>query len=147
MSSIVTASRPDSRERPRRPALSLLRSAGAPSLDSHDTLVSRRPALRVLAGEHTEQPAPVLLAGADACRRAILRAELSATLPARTPFTEADGVSELIERAPASRMVILAGDLDDAPAESLMRLLGQRHPRLPVVSIEASLPAAAGGHG
>ena len=59
---------------------------------------------------------PVLLAGADANRRAVLRAEFGATLPRRTTFSEADDVSGVLERAPSSRMVILAGGLDDADA-------------------------------
>ena len=29
---------------------------------------------------------------------------------------------------PGSRMAFIAGDLDDAPAESLMRMLAHRHP-------------------
>jgi hypothetical protein len=90
---------------------------------------------------------PVLLAGADGRRRAILRAELAETLPRRTRFSEADEVSEVLERAPFSRMVILAGDLDDTDAESLMRLLGQRYPQVPVVCVEEPPLAVAGGHG
>src|SRR4029077_14402087 len=85
--------------------------------------------------------APVLLVSADAHRRAILRAELGATLPPRTRFCEADDVSQMLECARRSRAVILAGDLDDANAESLVHLLGRRHPRLPVVCVDA--PAAA----
>jgi DNA-binding NtrC family response regulator len=91
--------------------------------------------------------APVLLAGADARRRAILRAELAATLPRRTTFSEAQDIAEVLERAPRSRMVVLAGDLDDADAESLMRLLGARHPQLPVICVEEPMPAVAGGRG
>ncbi len=44
-------------------------------------------------------------------------------------------------------MVVLAGDLDDADADSLMRLLGQRHPQLPVVCVEEPPLVAAGRHG
>ena len=44
-------------------------------------------------------------------------------------------------------MVILAGDLDDADTESLMHLLGRRHPELPVVCVEEPPPAAAGARG
>ncbi len=82
---------------------------------------------------------PVLLAGADPRRRAQLRAEIGATLPRRTAFAEADAVCDVLERAPASRLVILAGDLGDGSAESLVRLLGLRHPQLPVVSIESGM--------
>lgn len=89
----------------------------------------------------------MLLAGASACRRGALRAEFGATLPRGATFSEAQDISEVLERAPHSRMVILAGDLDDADAESLMRLLGRRHPRLAVISVEEPVPVSAGGVG
>ncbi len=117
-----------------------------PQTGGLDLSEPRRPALRLVAEENHEV-APVLLAGADASRRAVLRAEFGATLPPCTPFSEAEDVSEVLERAPSSRMVILAGDVDDADAQSLMRLLGRRHPRLPVISVDATMPVAAGGHG
>ena len=41
----------------------------------------------------------------------------------------------------ASRMAFIAGDLDDAPAESLMQTLAHRHPALPVLIVDD--PAAA----
>jgi hypothetical protein len=84
-------------------------------------------------------PSPVLIAGSDPTQRACLLDELTRSMPPRTPFTEAGAISEVLERAPASRMVVLSGDLEDAPAQSLMRLLGHRHPRLPIVSIDAPL--------
>jgi hypothetical protein len=34
--------------------------------------------------------------------------------------------------------VIISGELDDVPAESLLHTLGHRHPGLPVVSVEAT---------
>jgi hypothetical protein len=85
--------------------------------------------------------AAVLLAGADARRRTMLRVELGAKLPARTRFCEAGEVAEVLERAPRSSMVILTGDLDDADGESLVRLLGRRHPQLPVIRVQESAPA------
>lgn len=103
-----------------------------------------RPALRIVTRESAEA-APVLVAGADAQRRAILRAELGVTLPPRTPFAEANDIAEVLERAPSSRMVILAGDLDDADADASLRLLGRRHPLLPVICVDAPMPAAAAG--
>jgi uncharacterized protein YbjT (DUF2867 family) len=87
----------------------------------------------------------VLLAGASERIRATLRAELGATLPSRTRWVEADDVAGALEHAAHSRMVILAGDLDDADTESLLRLLGRRHPELPVICVDAPLPAVAGG--
>lgn len=77
----------------------------------------------------------VLLAGGDAYRRAILRAELATTLPRMTRFREADEVAQVLEHAPHSRLVVLAGDLRDGETEPLMRLLGQRHPELAVVCL------------
>jgi hypothetical protein len=145
MSPIVSPRRP--RERSHRPVLGVLGDHGEPpgrKPGDLDMAEARRPTLRVVADDRDEA-APVLLVGADACRRAALRTELGATLPARTPFSEADDVSAVLERAPISRMVILAGDLQDTDAESLMRLLGHRHPRLPVVSVETTMHAAAAG--
>ena len=92
-----------------------------------------RPALRVLAG-----PTRVLVAGADACRRATLRDELTRTLPASTVFDEAGAVCEVLGRAAGSRMAVLAGDLDDAPATTVMQMLAHRHPELPVLVVGSS---------
>lgn len=149
MSPIVS---PRSREGSRRPALRALGTSRQrePATDGLDASESRRPALRLVPDDGRKtapQVAPVLLAGADPGERASLRAEFAATLPPRTRWAEADDVAGVLERAAHSRMVILAGDLDDASAESLIRLLGRRHPELPVICVDAPLPAAAGGHG
>jgi hypothetical protein len=80
-------------------------------------------------------PTHILLAGADAGRRAALHDELARTLPATTVFDEAHAVCEVLEHAPGSRMAIITGDLDDAPADSLMQLLGHRHPGLAVLNV------------
>jgi hypothetical protein len=96
------------------------------------------PALRVIAG-----PTRILLAGADAGRRATLLDELSQTLPESTVFEHADAVCEALEHASGSRMAFIAGDLDDAPAESLMQTLAHRHPELPVLIVDG--PAEAHG--
>jgi hypothetical protein len=53
-----------------------------------------------------------------------------------TQFEEAGTFWEVLERAPWSRMVILSGDLDELPGESLLHSLAHRHPDLPVVSFE-----------
>jgi hypothetical protein len=161
-----TASPRRAPEREHRPPLRVLGSHGeayGPSAanaaaDAADTLQARastprRPALRLLTQAHEEASASahagaaVLLVGADARRRAALRVELGRRLPSRTRFAEADDVAEVLEHACSSRMVILAGDLEDADTESLMRLLGQRHPELPVISVEEPLPAALAGNG
>jgi hypothetical protein len=118
-------------ERPRRPALRLV-PGGRRDLDP---------------GAQASAVAPVLLAGASGRGREILRAELGATLTPRTRWVEAADVASVLEHAASSRMVILTGDLEDAGAESLMRLLGRRHPELPVICVDAPLPAAVGGCG
>ena len=115
-----------------------------------DATEPRKPSLRIVpdGGRHTATPgAPVLLAGADALRRGVLREEFGTTFPPLTKFAEADDVAGVLERAGTSRMVILAGELDDADTESLTRLLGRRHPELPVIRIDAPVPALAGGRG
>ena len=96
------------------------------------------PQLRVIAG-----PTRILLAGADAGRRETLLDELSQTLPESTVFEQADAVSDALEHASASRMAFITGDLDDAPAESLMQTLAHRHPELPVLVVDR--PGGDGG--
>lgn len=84
-----------------------------------------------------EREPPILLAGRDSARRAILLDELIQTMPQSTTFEVAGAFSEVLEHAPASRMVILSGDLPDVSAESFASALGRRHPRLPVIRLEA----------
>jgi len=120
------------------PALRLLHGQGLAhpthpeSLDGHD---AAPPELRVIDG-----PTRVLIAGSDASRRAALLDELTETLPANTVFAEADTICEVLESAPHSRMAIITGDLDGAPAEPLMHMLTHRHPALPVLIVDS--PAA-----
>jgi hypothetical protein len=90
------------------------------------------PQLHVIAG-----PTRILLAGADAGRRETLLDELSHTLPESTVFEQADAVCDALEHASASRMAFITGDLDDAPAESLMQTLAHRHPELPVLILDS----------
>jgi hypothetical protein len=149
MSPIVSA-RP--RAASRGPRLRALDPGWRPEspADAQGASESPRPALRIVPGEGREpapRVTPVLLAGADERARENLRREFGATLPLRTRWVEADDVAGVLERAAYSRMVILAGDLEDADTESLMRLLGRRHPELPVIRVEAPLPAVAGGRG
>jgi hypothetical protein len=84
-----------------------------------------------------------LIAGSDAGQRAALLDELTQTLPASTVFAEADAICGVLEHAPRSRMAIITGDLDDAPAESLMHMLTHRHPALPVLIVDS--PASTPG--
>ncbi len=132
MSPIVTPARPRGDGHDQTPASEPRRGDGSARSAPRD---ARGPA----PAPRPTGARPVLLAGADARRRAQLRAEIGATLPRRTAFAEADAVCDVLERAPASRLVILAGDLGDGSAESLVRLLGLRHPQLPVVSIESGM--------
>jgi len=134
MSPIVSPAR--QREHLPRPQLRLLCEHDEPH--AHDAAATgpHLPGPRAVGDEPTAGP-PVLLVGADARRRASLRAELAGTLPERTSFAEAHAVFEVLERAPASRLMVLAGDLDDTSAGSLMRIVGERYPQLPVISVGA----------
>jgi hypothetical protein len=133
------------RERSRAPQLRLLHCTeephdGLPCADAADEFarsIAGRPALRL-----ADDPAPVLIAGTDSARRAALLDDLTQTMPQNTVFEEASAVSEVLEHAPTSCMVVLSGDLDDTPAESLMHVLGHRHPGLPVVSVDGSAPGS-----
>jgi hypothetical protein len=88
--------------------------------------------------------APVLLVGADEGTRALLRTDLAAGLPPGTRFVEARDVSQTLERAPFCRAAILAGDLPDSDADSLMHQLARRHPRLAVLLVRAERACAVG---
>jgi hypothetical protein len=79
--------------------------------------------------------APVLIADRDAARRSRVRRELSEVMPAGTRFEELGTFWEVLEQAPASRVVVLSGEVDEHPAESLLHTLAHRHPDLPVVSL------------
>jgi hypothetical protein len=94
-----------------------------------------RPALWLV-----EHGSPILIAGEDSPRRAALLADLAETLPEGTVFEELTTLAEVLERAPASRMVILDGWLEDISGRALMRILGQRHPALPVISLDPAGP-------
>ena len=78
---------------------------------------------------------PVLIAGGDAATRAQVRDELAAVMPGGTRFEELATLWQLLARAAESRVVVLSGDLDDVPAETLLHTLAHRHPDLPVVTI------------
>jgi hypothetical protein len=79
--------------------------------------------------------AHVLVVGTDACARASVREDLRTVLPAGTAFGEAGETWEVLVRAADSRMVVLIEDLRDVSIESLARLLGRRHPTLPILAV------------
>jgi hypothetical protein len=103
---------------------------------------SERPALH-LVERVTHDARPVLVAGADREGRAAVLADLTDTMAPGTAFAEAQAFWEVLVHAPSSSMVVLSGELDELPAESLMQMLAHRHPGLPVVSIDA--PLSSGG--
>lgn len=103
---------------------------------------SRGPRLRLLSSARRAIK-PVLLAGGARAARESIRRELAQTMPTATEFEQAGALWEVLARAPESSMVILGGELDDVPAESVMQMLAHRHPTLPVVRFdEAAVPAA-----
>jgi hypothetical protein len=90
-----------------------------------------RPALRIVGASSR-----VVIADSDAPRRAGLLDDLTQTMPETTIFIEAATVTEMLEHAPGSRMVIIGGALEKVPVSSLVRILAQRHPELHVVNLE-----------
>ncbi len=90
----------------------------------------------------TEQRSRILVAGTDPEQRAAVLHDLSEALPPETQLGEAGAVSEVLAQAPSSSVVMLAGDVGGVSAESLMQMLGNRHPSLPVVALSL---AAHGG--
>jgi hypothetical protein len=77
----------------------------------------------------------ILVAGADPARRAAVLHDLSEALPASAQLGEAGAVSEVLAQASSSSVVMLADDLEEISAESLMMMLGSRHPSLPIVAL------------
>jgi hypothetical protein len=95
-----------------------------------------------------DNDSPVLVAGPDPAGRAEVLASLAAAMPDRTIFQEVGTFWEVLVRAPAIRMVVLSGELDGIPTESLLHMLGNRHPELPVISLDdAGTRVAAAAHG
>jgi hypothetical protein len=89
----------------------------------------------VSADVAVEGAAHVLVVGADESGRKKMLGELRGLLPAGTPFVEACETWEALGLAPASRMVVLTGDLGDISADSFVRVLSRRYPALPVVAV------------
>jgi hypothetical protein len=115
------------------PKLRLLPKKGKPA--KRDVEPDRRQ-LRLLSGPAPAEK-PVLLAGGDTSARAAVQRDLARTMPRSTTFEQAGAVWEVLVRAPEASMVILGGELEDIPAESIMQMLAHRHPGLAVVSLDA----------
>jgi hypothetical protein len=123
----------------RAPKLRLL-SKGCSSSRRAD---ATRPALRLISGPKPEEQ-PVLLAGGDAEGRAEVLRDLARTMPSSTVFVQAAAIWEVLVRAPECSMVVLSGELEEIPAESLMRMLVHRSPEVPVVCLDAVEPDGLG---
>lgn len=93
--------------------------------------------MEITARNHHDRQG-ILVAASDETRRSKLLRELSQRLPEGTRFTEAAATWEVLEQAPRSRMVMLAGELEGSSAESVIHLLGNRHPQLPVLALGAA---------
>jgi hypothetical protein len=85
-------------------------------------------------GAHRGELAYVLVAGADTNARTMMLDELRNLLPTSTRFLEACETWGVLAGAAGSRMVVLTDDLRDSTT-SLVRLLGRRHPALPVLTV------------
>jgi hypothetical protein len=94
---------------------------------------------RLLRGPATAEK-PILLAGGDTGARAAVQRDLAKTMPRSTTFEQAGAVWEVLVRAPEASMVILGGELEEIPAESVMQMLAHRHPGLAVVCLDAADP-------
>jgi hypothetical protein len=114
-----------------RPQLRMLRGGPRTDREAPGHIPERDRELPAAAPDRTQ----ILVAGADPARRAAVLADLAEALPADTRFGEAGAAWEVLEQAPSSGVVMLAGDLDEVTAESLMNVLGHRHPSLPVVAL------------
>jgi hypothetical protein len=78
----------------------------------------------------------ILIVAAGARKRALVQRELAGALAPETRFAQAGNVWEVLQQAPRSGVVMLAGDLPDIGARTLMALLGRRQPWLPVVAMD-----------
>jgi hypothetical protein len=116
-----------------------------PRREDSATRPDREQARHVL-GYPTESPlwqepspgndSPVLVAGPDPAGRAEVLESLAAVMPKRTVFQQVGTFWEVLVRAPAIRMVVISGELDGIPTESLLHMLGKRHPELPVIGLD-----------
>jgi hypothetical protein len=109
---------------------------------------TRRGPLRLLGSpsapaQRVAKDHPILLAGGEQSDRTAVLSDLASSMPASTSFEQAGAIWEMLARAPQSKMVILSGELEGIPAQSLMQMLGHRHPEVPVVCIDGVSHAAA----
>ena len=98
------------------------------------------------AGRVTRDDAsPILIAGRDRVSRAEVLDSLAETMGPDAAFEEAETFSGVLLKAPASRLVVLAGELDGVPPESLRDRLARRHPDLPVATLDARAQRTGAG--
>jgi hypothetical protein len=131
--------------RAERPTLRLLDGCGGadPEIVCHARRRVRQAPPKLAKLRLIESQPRVLVAAADARRRESVRDELSRTLSPGTIIEEAAEMCDVLEQAPSTRMVVVAGDLDDASAEVLARLLGRTHPSLPIITLGLDAPSPA----
>ncbi|HEX4482747.1 MAG TPA: hypothetical protein VH081_03095 [Solirubrobacteraceae bacterium] len=108
---------------------------GARLASQHDAPSTWAPSANVPASPAGD--APVLVAGKDATRRDAMIDELARTMAPDTRFAHAAASWEVLALAGSSRMVVLSGELEEITSESLMRMLSNRFPALPVVALDA----------
>jgi hypothetical protein len=137
--SYMPASPSQTLERRESPKLRLVAELPAPG--SRSARADAHPSDRQRARREASASA-VLIAGGEADRRVAVAGELRAQLSAETSFAEATALWEVLNAAATSSLVVLAGDLDDVSAKSLMHMIGHRYPDLAVISLEA-YPAVA----
>jgi hypothetical protein len=80
----------------------------------------------------------VVIADADAARRAALLDGLTQKLPASTVFLEAATVTRVLEHARGSRMVVIGGALHEVPTTTLKHILERHCPGVQVVDVSRS---------
>lgn len=80
----------------------------------------------------------VIVVGGEATHRRTVREHVRATL-GDARVCETSDLWDVLVQAPTSHLVILAGDLAEAPADELERLLGHRHPELKVLAAAGDL--------
>jgi hypothetical protein len=142
MSYMATAA-PETFRRVQSPRLRLVIAPGAEASRSVPRPLASTEQARSVAGAASSTPArAVLVAGGDAFRRAAIREELRERLAPDTSFDEASVLSEVLNSAATSRMVVLAGDLEDVSAKSLMHMVSHRYPDLPVMRLDVATPGA-----